>query len=255
MGAQGDVKRRTAWARHPLACVVREGILLYVLRPLVEHYCRPRAENIQVLTDVDFPVMFVANHSSHLDTPCILRVLPKNWRRRTAIVAAADYFYRNRLIAGLVALSFGTIPLERKGGTSPATRARLRKLLHKEKWNILMYPEGTRSRNGRMGRVRYGAASLAIEHGVSIVPIFINGTHEAMPVGKPWPRKHPVTLYFGPPLHPRPDEDHKAVTERVRSELVRMRELAARSGHGSATAGRNPNSGPGGAVPGSELGF
>ena len=46
--------------------------------------------------DLKAPVVFVANHSSHMDTPAILRALPRGWRRRTAVAAAADYFYVKR---------------------------------------------------------------------------------------------------------------------------------------------------------------
>ena len=136
-------------------------------------------------------MLFVANHSSHLDTPTILRALPPKWRRRTAVAAAADYFYDKRWKASGVALLFNTVPLGRKGGgLSDGATDHVDRLLD-EKWNLVMFPEGTRSRNGGIGKVHSGAAVIAEKHGIDIVPIYLNGTHEAMPPGRNWPRRVP----------------------------------------------------------------
>ena len=77
-----------------------------------------------------------------------------------------------------------------------------------------MFPEGTRSRGGDIGKVRSGAAVIAAQHGVDIVPIYVNGTHDAMPPGQNWPkrrpgrcfsRRHKVEVRFGDPIRPRDD--------------------------------------------------
>jgi 1-acyl-sn-glycerol-3-phosphate acyltransferase len=167
-------------------------------------------------------VVFAANHSSHLDTPTILRAFPREWRHKTATIAAADYFYRNRVVASLVTLSFATFPIERKGGLSKLTSDRLARLIE-EGWSMLVYPEGTRSRTGDMGALRSGAGFVAVEHSLPLVPIYVMGTSKAMPVGRPWPRKHPVVVYFGTPIYPAPGEDHRAVTTRLAQALERMR--------------------------------
>jgi 1-acyl-sn-glycerol-3-phosphate acyltransferase len=174
-----------------------------------------------VLDGVKPPVAFAANHSSHLDTPSILRAFPSEWRRKTATIAAADYFYKNRIVASLVTLAFATVPIERGGGLSKLTSDRLAVLI-KEGWSLLLYPEGTRSRSGAMGKFRPGAAFVALEHSIPVVPIYVMGTSKAMPVGRPWPRKHLVTIYFGAPLYPAPGEDHKALTARLEEALAKM---------------------------------
>ena len=73
----------------------------------------PRSSVASSSRALDGPVVFVANHCSHVDTPVLLRSLPASWRRRTAVAAAADYFYSRRLLASAVSLAFGTVPLER----------------------------------------------------------------------------------------------------------------------------------------------
>jgi 1-acyl-sn-glycerol-3-phosphate acyltransferase len=176
------------------------------------------------LDELSPPVIFAANHSSHLDTPIILRALPPEWRRDTAVVAAADYFYRNRLLAYVVSLAFGAVPIERRARSSRNSTDALHEMLDGG-LNILMYPEGTRSRDGGMGVLRSGAGRLATEHPVPLVPIALVGTHEAMPPGRLWPTPHPVTLRYGPGLRPLPGEDHKQMTTRLRVALGELRAL------------------------------
>jgi 1-acyl-sn-glycerol-3-phosphate acyltransferase len=220
-------KRRldVSWARCRPVRVLREGILSFALGPLIDFYARRRATGRARFKTLKPPVVFVANHSSHLDTPIILRALPSAWRQRTVVAAAADYFYRNRLVAVLVSVAFNTVPIARRGGGLGKDSADHLSRLIEQRWNLLMYPEGTRSRRGEVGRLRSGAAVLAAKHGLSIVPIYVTGTHEAMPPGRSWPhrlpgrffsRRHKVEVRFGEPIRPRPGEHCSAVMERIR---------------------------------------
>ena len=107
-------------------------------------YTRRRASGRDRLSGIKSPVILVANHTSHIDTPVILAALPRKLRKRTAVAAAADYFYRNKLVASLVSLIFNTVPMERKGGgLGKQATDHLDRLLD-EGWNLLVYPEGTR---------------------------------------------------------------------------------------------------------------
>jgi 1-acyl-sn-glycerol-3-phosphate acyltransferase len=213
---------RPSWAHRPTAQAVRTGIISYVLGPLIGHYTHPRVLGRDNLDDLPSPVVFAANHSSHLDTPLILRALPDEWRRDTAVVAAADYFFRNRVTAGLVSLVFGAVPIDRRTSLSRGSTDLLNDVL-KQSLNILLYPEGTRSRDGSMGVLRSGAGRLVVEHGVPLVPIGVEGSYNAMPPGRLWPRRHPVTVRFGAPIRALPDEDHKAVTTRLAVALAELR--------------------------------
>jgi 1-acyl-sn-glycerol-3-phosphate acyltransferase len=210
------------WARRPSAQAAREVIINRILGPVIEHYTHPTTVGRETFDGLKAPVVFAANHSSHLDTPSILRAFPRDWRRKTATIAAADYFYKNRVLASLVTLSFATFPIERRGGLSKLTTDRLAVLVE-EGWNMLVYPEGTRSRSGDMGTLRSGAGFLAVEHSLPLVPIYVRGTSQAMPVGRPWPKKNAVVIYFGTPIYPAPGDDHRAVTMRLQQALERMR--------------------------------
>jgi 1-acyl-sn-glycerol-3-phosphate acyltransferase len=161
--------------------------------------------------------VFVANHSSHIDTPLILNALPHAWRRRTVVAAAADYFYVKRPKAALVSLLFGTVPVARDGGGS-SDLGHVEALLD-ERWSLLMYPAGTRhGGDGEPKRLRTGAALLAARHGLPLIPVHLTGTRAAMPPGQVWPKRkawqprHPVRIAFGAPIFPQtPHEREQAI--------------------------------------------
>jgi len=211
----------TSWARTAAAKAVREGILRFGFRPLVWNETEPAVEGVDNLESVRPPVIFVANHASHVDTPLFLCSLPKTWRERTAVAAAADYFFDVWWRAATTALVFNTFPIERSGGKRATLTARR---LLEEGWNLLVFPEGTRSKDGWVGRWRHGAARLATEHGVPLIPVAIRGTYAAMPRGRSWPRKGrmPVSVRFGRALWPGDGEDFGSVSRRVQQELARL---------------------------------
>jgi 1-acyl-sn-glycerol-3-phosphate acyltransferase len=206
-----------SWARCSYAKAAREALVSFGLGPMIDFYARNRTVGREVFDTLQHPVVFVANHSSHLDTPTILRAMPRKWRNRTAVAAAADYFYDSRWKARGVSLLFNTVPLGRKGGGLDNGATDHVDRLIDEGWNLVMFPEGTRSRDGKIGRVRSGAAVIAANHDIDIVPIYLSGTYEAMPPGQSWPRRipgrffsrrHQVEVRFGRPIRPR-DVEHR----------------------------------------------
>ena len=215
-----------SWARCDAAKAAREGLISLGLGPLIDYYVRNRSVGREVFDTLEHPVVFVANHSSHLDTPTILRAMPRKWRARTAVAAAADYFYDSRWKARGVALLFNTVPLGRQGGGLGNGATDHVDRLIDEGWNLVMFPEGTRSRDGQIGQPRSGAAVIAANHDIDIVPIYISGTHEAMPPGQNWPRRiptgglvsrrHEVEVRFGRPIRPRGVEHRHEAMDAVR---------------------------------------
>jgi 1-acyl-sn-glycerol-3-phosphate acyltransferase len=211
-----------AWARSRPAIATREAVLRLVLDPLLAFYTRRRTTGRDKLARIRAPVILVANHVSHIDTPVILAALPRRFRKRTVVGAAADYFYRNRVVAMLVSLIFNTVPMDRSGGGLKKQAAGHVDRLLDRGWNLLLFPEGTRSRSGGPGRLRRGAAVLAARHHVLIVPVRITGTRDAMPPGRFWPsrmrsrngsKRHSVSISFGDPITP--TEDVSAVIKTV----------------------------------------
>jgi 1-acyl-sn-glycerol-3-phosphate acyltransferase len=192
----------------------------------------PSVEGRDNLEALSPPVIFVANHASHVDTPLFLCSLPKPWRERTAVAAAADYFFDVWWRAATTALVFNTFPIERSGGKRATATARR---LVTEGWNLLVFPEGTRSKDGWVGRWRHGAARLATEYRVPVVPVAIRGTYAAMPRGRSWPRKGrlPVSVRFGAALWPEDGEDFGSLSRRMQLELARLWDEDATSWYAS----------------------
>ena len=214
-----------AWARSAPARVVREVVLMGVLGPLMDLYTRRTVLGREHLDGVEPPVVFVANHSSHFDTPALLRALPRRWRRRTAVAAAADYFYAKRRLGWTVSLFFGTVPVARDGrGLDEDSTAHI-KGLFEQGWSLVMFAEGTRSRDGSVGKLRSGAAVLAAQHQLALVPVHVSGSHDVMPVGRYWMKfqpgfkRHPVEIDIGRPIRPDDAEHRTDVMERVRVHL------------------------------------
>jgi 1-acyl-sn-glycerol-3-phosphate acyltransferase len=214
------------WARSAPARFVRERFMQFVLNPVMDYYAARQATGKEKLSALKGPVILVANHASHMDTPVILSALPRKLRKRTAVAAAADYFYRNKLTASLVSLIFNTVPIERRKGSNGSVTKSTSHLdtLLDDGWNLLLFPEGTRSRGGTPGRIRRGAAVLAAAHNLAIIPIKVTGTADAMPPGRIWPKRlrgrlfshrHRITVSFGEPIQP--GGDTNALIERVQS--------------------------------------
>jgi 1-acyl-sn-glycerol-3-phosphate acyltransferase len=211
---------RTDWSRRRPAIAAREVAQRAALEPLFRTQVRTRVEGLDLLARITGPVVFVANHASHLDTPLILLSLPDEWRRRTAVAAAADYFFDTWWRAVGSSLLFNTFPIDRHGGTMAATPGQVLA----DGWSLVIFPEGTRSSDGWMGDFRMGAAFLAKEHGVPVVPVAHRGTFAAMPRGQGWPARgrRQLTVRFGEPLVAGPDESVRAFAPRIKDAVAAL---------------------------------
>lgn len=167
--------------------------LLNALAP-THIYGREAVENLKS------PVLLVANHTSHLDTPVLLRAFPANLRHRVAVAASADYFFSRPWLGAGVALWFNAFPFSRT--TCAGARATIERCsrLVDEGWSILLYPEGTRSTSGEMGAFKPGIGLLARELGVPVVPIYTDGLYNILPKGQSKPCYGNVAVHFGEPL-------------------------------------------------------
>ena len=188
----------TAWARRYPARIVRASLVETVMRFVMSVVASPSREGTDRLSSVDGPVIFVANHHSHADTPLLLTSIPEPWRHRMVVGAAADYFFATRLGSALAALLINAIPIER---TKVARRsANLAADLLDDGWSILIFPEGGRSPDGWGQPFRGGAAYLAIRCNIPVVPVHIAGTDQILRKGHLLPSRSSTTVTFGDPL-------------------------------------------------------
>jgi 1-acyl-sn-glycerol-3-phosphate acyltransferase len=121
-----------------------------MLKPCVWACTRPRVEGREDLGPLSSPAVFVANHASHLDTPLILGASPRPLASRLAVGAAADHFFTSAVAGMSTALLFNAFPVQRSGARRGG-RSIAMSLLD-EGWNVLLYPEGTRSVDGSLGQ-------------------------------------------------------------------------------------------------------
>ena len=208
------------WSRKRPAMAVREVAQKAGLEPLFRSQVRTKVEGLDVLDRIDGPVIFAANHASHLDTPLILLSLPDEWRRRTAVAAAADYFFDTWWRAVGSAIVFNTFPIDRRGGSMATTPGEVLG----EGWSLVIFPEGTRSKDGWVGRFQVGAAYLACQHGVPVVPVAHRGTFAAMPRGQGWPGKgrRQLSVRFGEPLYPEAGESPRTFAPKIREAVATL---------------------------------
>ena len=211
---------RSDWSRRKPAMVAREVAQKAGLEPLFRSQVRTEVQGLDILDRIDGPVIFAANHASHLDTPLVLLSLPDEWRRKTAVAAAADYFFDTWWRAVGSSIVFNTFPIDRRGGSMATTPGEVLA----DGWSLVIFPEGTRSKDGWIGQFRMGAAFLAVEHGVPVVPVAHRGTFAAMPRGQNWPSKgrRQLTVRFGEPLVPGPDENVRDFAPRIKAAVAAL---------------------------------
>lgn len=210
----------TGWARTLPLRVMREVVQIGGLTPLIHKEVNLDVQGLDQLRTFTGPALIVANHSSHLDTAVLLCSMPHARRRKTAVAAAADYFFDSWWRAGGSAIAFNTFPIERRGGSSSTTPA----ALFADGWSVIVYPEGTRSRDGFVGRFQMGAAWLAVKHQVPVIPVGLRGTYAAMPRGRRWPvpGRPRVSVRYGAPIYPGPGETPRQLAPKLSAAVKQL---------------------------------
>ena len=235
----------TDWARRYPARLVRAALVETVGRGLVAALARPRVSGLDRLDALvdrdDGPVIFAANHHSHVDTPVLLTAIPDTWRHKLFVAGAADYFFRTRLTSAVSALAIGAIPIER---TRVSRRSADRSAeLVDTGWSMLIFPEGGRSPDGWGQPFHGGAAYLALRCGVPVVPIHLHGTGRILRKGKRWPTPATATVTFGTPLVPHPGDTARRLSATIERAVEALADEATTdwwSARRRAHAGASP---------------
>jgi 1-acyl-sn-glycerol-3-phosphate acyltransferase len=169
-----------------------------VLGALARLIYRPAIEGLDNIPRTG-PLLLASNHLSFIDSFVIPLVVP----RRVMFLAKAEYFTGRGIRGVLMRWLFtvvGAVPIERgTAGAAQGALASAMKILE-DGLAFGIYPEGTRSRDGRLYRGRTGVAWLALTAGCPVVPVALLGTQEIQPVGSRIPRIRKITIRFGKPL-------------------------------------------------------
>ena len=145
------------------------------------------------------PFVIVANHSSHLDALTIAAALPPRLARRTYALAAGDTFFASLPASVFAAYAVNALPVWRKRTTARDLEG-MRARLIEDRAILVLFPEGTRTRTGVMGRFQPGIGALVAGRDIPVVPCFLHGAWNAWPPGRRMPRPGPLHLAIGAPL-------------------------------------------------------
>lgn len=229
-----------AWNRGALARTVRRASLPTWILPLMRIFVWLEVRGREHLASLDGPVIFAANHQSHLDTPAILAALPPRWRYRVAVAMAKEFFkahffprqhgrlawLTNSLNYYLAAVFFNGFPLpQREAGT----RQTLRYVgtLASEGYSLLIFPEGKRTDRGEINPFRAGVGMMGARLGLPVVPVRLEGLDRVL--HQTWRMARPgrVRVTFGAPLALAGD-DYQALAREVEAAV---RALAPEGAH------------------------
>ena len=169
-----------------------------VLGPILKLIFRPQVEG-RDLVPYQGAAIIASNHLSFSDSI----FMPLMVRRKVTFVAKAEYFQGTGIKGFLIKMFFvgtGTIPVDRSGGRAAqaAIDTGLRVLRDGDLFGI--YPEGTRSPDGRLHRGKTGVARLALESGAPVVPVVMLNSDQIQPPGRVRPKIMRVKIRFGAPL-------------------------------------------------------
>jgi 1-acyl-sn-glycerol-3-phosphate acyltransferase len=225
------------WSRRYPVRLARAMVMDNLARPAARLLAPATVRGLEHLHNLESPVIFAANHASHIDTPLLLTTLPVEFRHHTVVAGASDYFFDRTWKSVLWSFSVAAIPIERhkinrRSGDTAAT-------LLEEGWNLVIFPEGGRSPDGWAQPFTAGAAYLARRTGRPVVPVYLHGTRHVLPKtaeqGTRAPggsgtesrrggrlRRSPISVLFGAPLTPDEGENTHRFSDRVEAAVATL---------------------------------
>jgi len=200
------------------------GILRAFLTPFLMILFRPKVKGLRHVPGTG-PVIIASNHLSFSDSIFMPLVVP----RKVTFLAKSEYFTSpgpKGLLKKLTFIALGQVPVDRSGGRrSEAALITGLKVLAEGKC-LGIYPEGTRSPDGRLYKGRTGIARLAIESGAPIIPVAMFNTEKIQPTGTLMPKVMRVEMIFGEPMYFEGDSTDllhlRDVTDKIMSTIQEL---------------------------------
>jgi long-chain acyl-CoA synthetase len=223
-----------AWNRAWPARTIRRMSLPTWILPLARVFAWLRVEGLEHLASIERPVVFAANHQSHMDAPVILAALPARFRYRLATAMAKEFFkphfypaqhrrlewLTSSLNYYLATLFFNAFPLPQREAGARQTLRYIGEVLA-DGFSVLIFPEGRRSETGEIDRFRPGIGMIASRLRVPVVPVRLKGLENVLAPSWRMARPGRVRVAFGPPLHLTGD-DYEALAGQVEDAVRRL---------------------------------
>ena len=213
------------WCAVVSVALIGPGLVFYRLRPTSRRFWQwMRVWSRAVLGGTGFrvvstgrapagPAVFVANHQAMLDIPALFLGIGRPF----VFVARSEL--RRIPLVGTVLTATRCVYLDR-GAAGPGLAEAARRVAEGDA--VVFFPEGTRRYGAGVGRFHSGAFRLAIEAGVPVVPVAIDGSPDVLHERAMTARPGAVTVRLGDPLHPLPDEAARAFADRARAAVLRL---------------------------------
>ena len=219
------------WNRAWPARAIRRASLPTWILPLARLFAWTHVEGRNHLTQIRGPVIFAANHQSHMDTPVIMSALPARFRYRVAPAMAKEFFkahfypdqhtrrqrFTNGLNYYLAALFFNAFPLPQREAGARQTLRYIGEVLEAG-FSVLIFPEGKRTTSGEIAPFRPGIGMIASRLGVPVVPVRIDGLDRVLHATWKMAKPGRVRVAFGAPM-PLTGEDYAALAKQVENAV------------------------------------
>jgi long-chain acyl-CoA synthetase len=223
------------WARSFPARALRFALFQALFIPLFRGLLTLEVEGLENLAQVEPPVLFASNHTSHMDTPAIFVALPRRWRYLVAPAMSQDYF-RAWLEPGQASFPKRVANMSEyflaagifNAYTLPQHMAGVRRALKytgeliDQGYCPLVFPEGQCTPDGAMHPFRGGIGLMASRLRVPVVPIHLDGLFEIYSIHDSWPRRGTVKVRIGPLLHVEREPSEESATRAIEKAIAEL---------------------------------
>lgn len=152
-------------------------------------------------------LIIISNHASHIDATSIAASIPKRYWRDLYIAAAKDYFFSNPFFTFFSQHCLGAIPVDRHDKKGGAINLILRLLNDLDRIWLIIFPEGTRSGDGKIHEFKRGVSIFSERSGTPILFLYIDGNSKLWPKGSNWAKPGKLVIHVGPVHPPGPIEE------------------------------------------------
>lgn len=152
-------------------------------------------------------LILISNHASHIDATSIAAAIPKRYWKDLYIAAAKDYFFSNPFFTFFSQHCLGAIPVDRADRKGEAINLIIRLLKELDRIWLIIFPEGTRSSDGKIHGFKRGVSIFAERSGTPILFLYIDGNSRLWPKGARWARPGKLVIHVGPVHPPGPIEE------------------------------------------------
>lgn len=200
-----------------------------VMRALLALFVKPRVLGLENVAGLQGPLLIASNHTSHIDTPLIKQLFPAPIGRHICPAAWKEYFDCHNAplhvrIGKWLAWQYATLlvnifPLP-QDMTARRSMAYAGELVD-QGWSVLIYPEGTRTKDGQLQPFRDGVGFLAERLRIPIIPVAIKGGEKVLPGGAAWPKRGEVEVSIGKPIDPK-GMSMQEIASKLRQEIEVM---------------------------------